>query len=76
MRIVNVWEQNPGEILAYCVGSDITSNLSCKKVSVGGKDFSVLKIGSSGSLCGEMSAIMLLDVSDPLDVPTGEVTIL
>lgn len=76
MKITKVWEQHPGEILAYCVGDDINSHFACKKISVAGKEFDVSNAGSSMAFCGRMNAIMSLIVDDPAEVPLGEFKIL
>lgn len=61
-----------GMRLAYCVGEDIPCDFICKKISVGGKMFDVIKSGSSMAFCGKMNALMQLVLSDEEIMPLGE----
>lgn len=71
MRIQDVVRVN-GEVLAYCVGEDLPIDLNCKRISVGGRVFNVLKVGTAVAFCGKKNALMALELKNGEDIPRGE----
>lgn len=60
MRIIDTWKVNKN-IFAYCVGENINTNFSCKKISLNGKMFDVEDVDIQISLAGNVSVTLMFN---------------
>ena len=67
---------NKNRILLYCVGNDISDLLSCRKISINGRSYSVIKAGMYYSISDVNAALVQIDAKTNQEIALGEIIVL
>ena len=75
MRIVDTWKQD-GNMFAYCVGENINTDFSCKKILSNKTEYDVKAVDVQVSFIGRISATLMLEEESFNKLQLGEFEII